>query len=294
MKISTSLEHAITLLDATPETSAAMMKQAGFDGVDLSMCHDQEEPEKLLRPEWAEAIRRQSRAAQGEGLEILQCHLPYYGGHLPLPGAGAYQDYEDFMLPGLVRGLELCGEIGCPVAVMHPFFDVASRENSLEGNLRLIERLLPHLKKNGVRLALENVYGHDGRHYIETLVSRPEGILEILNRGDGDWVGACIDTGHANIFRIDIGQMARSYGKRLIALHVNGNAGHDEHVVPYTMSGWCEHMDYRDFSAALREIGFSGSYNLEINPGRMPPGAVQAYLNYAAAMARGLAEMAEY
>ena len=140
------------------------------------------------------------------------------------------------------------------------------------------------------QLALENVYG---TAYSDTHTSRAEDILPIIEAAGSELVGACIDTGHANIFGLDIAQMARVYGKKLFALHVNGNAGKDEHVIPYTMSGWCEKMDYYAFSAALKEIGFTGYYNLEIACGDLPEGVAQPFLNYAAAVARALADLAE-
>lgn len=85
-------------------------------------------------------------------------------------------------------------------------------------------------------------------------------------------------------------ESARMYGARLFALHVNGNAGDDEHAIPYTL-GWCENMDFYDFSAALKEIGYKGYYNLEINPGNLPASTAQPYLNLAGSVARPLADL---
>ena len=155
---------------------------------------------------------------------------------------------------------------------------------------RGVMKLMPALQRHNVKLALENVYG---TAYSDTHTSRAEDILPIIEAAGSEFVGACIDTGHANIFGLDIAQMARVYGKKLFALHVNGNAGKDEHVIPYTMSGWCEKMDYYAFSAALKEIGFTGYYNLEIACGDLPEGVAQPFLNYAAAVARALADLAE-
>jgi len=292
MKISTSLEHAIGQAGVSARESARMMKRAGFDGVDLDMCKHQMEPEKLLLPAWREDILHQAEALKAEGLEIAQCHLPFYPGHIPLPGAGRYEDFEDFMLPEYMRALEVCREIGCHTAVMHPFFILGEAQATWDGNVRMIEKLMPYLKEWKVRLALENVYGFDG-NYADSHMSRGEDIMQVLRRTEAEWVGACIDTGHANIFRLPIGDMARLFGKRLFALHVNGNAGKDEHAIPYSMSDWCECMDFHDFSAALKEIGYNGFYNLEIASGPIPRQAAQPFLDYAAAVARGLADEAE-
>ena len=291
MKISTSLDHAMRIAGVSCRESAAMMKKAGFDGVDLGMCHDQTSPEKIQRPEWMDVLRDQAAALKAEGLEIAQCHMPFYPGSFVQahPCGDSYQAFEDFMLPGALRALEACGEIGCHLAVMHPFFDESSPRLTCEGNIRLIEKMMPLMEKYDVRLALENVYGIN---YANVHASRPEDIMAIILRADSPLVGACIDTGHANIFRIDVGNMARTYGRHLFALHVNGNAGGDAHVIPYSMAGWCEHIDFHDFSAALREIGFEGYYNLEIVSGKLPASTAQPFLNYAASVARALADLA--
>ena len=291
MKISTSLSHAMDIAGVTVRQSARMMKQAGFDGVDFSLCEEHDRLHRMLEPEWMARVVSEASDLRAEGLEVAQCHMPYYPGHVPPPGDGSAEAFEEFMLPAYIRAIEACGEIGCPVAVLHPFFDAKSAQITRDGNLSTIEKLMPSLKKHGVKLALENVYGHDG-NYVDGHVSRPEGILAILNETDPEWVGACIDTGHANIFKENIGRMARMYGSRLFALHVNGNAGHDEHAIPYTL-GWCEGMDYHDFSAALKEIGYNGWYNLEIVPGRLPACVAQPYLNFAGSVARALADLAE-
>lgn len=293
MKISTSLGHAMKVEGVSARESARMMKLAGFDAVDMNLTHDMMDNAKIMTPEWAQKVYDEAEALKAEGLEIGQCHLPYYPGHLPLPGDGSVQTFVDLVAESWAHAIEVAGQVGCPVAVMHPFFDMnADAEVTYEGNVRLIEKLMPAMKKWNVKLALENCYGHNG-DYVDGHAARPEDILEILSRCDEEYVGACIDTGHANIFKINIGNMARMYGKRLIALHVNGNAGGDSHCIPYSISGWTEQMDYHDFSAALKEIGYQGTYNLEVDIGNMPKGCGQAYLNFAAAVARGLSDLAE-
>ena len=290
MKISTSLEHAVKIDGVTYYESARMMKRAGFNGVDFSFCRDQDSPEKQLSAQWLEDVRLRAAALKSEGLEIAQSHLPYVSSHIDLAGGKGYNNFEAFVLPGLLRSLEACGEIGCHLAVMHPYFNPEDRQAAYEGNLRLIEKLMPSLEKYDVKLALENIWGMG---YADVGVSRGEDILAIIEAVDNERVGACIDTGHANIFRLDIAAMARLYGSKLYALHINGNAGQDEHVIPYSMSGWCERMDFYAFSAALKEIGFKGYYNLEIACGNLPKGVAQPFLNYAAAVAQALAAYAE-
>lgn len=287
MKISTSLEHAIRIAGVSPAESAAMLRRAGFEGVDISMAFDMLDDEKLFSPAWRERILGRADAAKAEGLEIAQCHLPYYPNHIPQPGAGTYADYEAAMLPRYARALEIAGEIGCHVAVMHPYSNPADAADTLNGNLRVIEKLMPLLEKYDVKLALENIWANA---YAWAHASRAEEIIPMIDAFPGGQVGACIDTGHANIFKLDICEMARMYDHRLIALHINGNAGKDEHIIPYSMSGWCELIDFHGFSRVLGEIGYPGFYNLEISTGALPPQTAQAYLSFAGSVARALAD----
>ncbi len=289
MKTATAIDHAMRLDGVDAYESARMMKEAGFDGVDLAMCHEQLRPDFMVTEEWAKPLYEQYDAIKAAGLTVPQCHLPYYPGHLPLPGDGSYEAFEEFSLGGLIHGIEIAGKIGCPVAVIHPFLDVNNDQATFEGNLRLINALLPHLKKNSVKLALENVYAHDGRNYYPSVTARAEDIMKILEQADSDYAGACIDTGHANIFRLNIGKMVRIYGKRLFALHVNSNAGEDEHLIPYSIPAWCERVNYDDFLTALKEVGYEGYLNLEIGTGKMPKGCGKHFLGMAGLVARAMA-----
>jgi len=289
MKISTSLEHAIRIDGATPAESAEMLKKAGFQGVDISMTFDMMDTEKVFSPAWRAQILGRAAAAKAAGLEIAQCHLPYYPNHIPFPDEGRYEDFEAFMLPRYELSIAICAEIGCPVGVTHPYSDVNSAAATREGNLRLLEKLVPLLEKYNVRLALENVWSKD---YAWSHMSSADEIISVINECGSPLVGACIDTGHANIFRLDISAMARTLGDKLFALHVNGNAGKDEHVIPYAMSGWCELIDFNAFAKTLGGIGYNGFFNLELATGALPRSTAQPYLNFAGAVARCLADTA--
>lgn len=288
MKISTSLELG-TAKGLSPEESARMMREAGFDGIDLGLCGMQHDPASYGNEAWTEKTVREIRAAKAEGLALAQCHLPYYPGHLQVPGTGDYADFEAFMLPMYRRAIAVCGEHGCPVAVMHPYFHIQSASGTVEGNRRMIEKLMPDLRRTGVKLALENVYGYVTA-YTSVHLTTAEDIQAILNVTDPAYVGACIDTGHANIFGVDICGMARKLGSRLTALHANDNHGGDEHILP----GACNTpLDFTAFSQALREIGYKGYYNLEIGCGKVPPTLMAGFYRYAAATARAFAGLAE-
>ncbi len=291
MKISTSLRHGMNIAGVNAAESARMMKKAGFDGVDFSLTDQQMEPEKYRSAEWHNRHIGMTEALNSEGLEVAQTHLPYYYAHIPHPGSGTYAEYEAFMLESYLRALELTAEIGCHLTVMHPYYVAEDKERTRDGNRRLIEKLMPLLEKYDIRLALENIWAWG---YKDANASYPEDLYAMMEAVNDPHIGLCIDTGHANLFRIDICAMARMYGKKLYALHINGNGGtQDEHILPYTMGGFYERLDYQGFSAALKEIGFKGYYNLEIATGSMPACLAQAYYDFAAAIAKALGTLSE-
>ena len=291
MKISTSLHHGMRIAKVDAAQSARMMIRAGFQGVDFGLTDSQMEPENYLSAEWHNRHIAMAEALKSEGLEVAQTHLPYYYAHIPHPGAGTFEEYEAFMLPSYLRALDVTAEIGCRLAVMHPYYVVEDAARTRDGNLRLIEKLMPSLEKYDIRLALENIWAWG---YKDAHASYPEDLLAMAEGAGSERVGLCIDTGHANLFRIDVAAMARLYGKKLFALHVNGNCGgQDEHIVPYTMAPYYERIDYQGFSAALKEIGYQGYYNLELATGDMPAALAQPYYTFAASVARALADMAE-
>lgn len=291
MKISTSINHGMSIGNASASESAVMMRVAGFQGADLGLTEFQMEPNKLLSTEWKQHILERVNALHAEQIDIAQTHLPFYLADVKHPGDGSLSDYMAFMMPSYLRSLETTAEVGCKIAVMHPYYVVESAEKTKYGNMKIIEGMLPTLEKYNLKLALENIWAQG---YQDTHMSYPEDMIQVIEDINDSHIGLCIDTGHANLFSIHIGNMARMFGKHLYALHVNGNSGKaDSHTVPYSMSDWCENIDYLDFSAALKEIGYHGWYNLEIASGQLPPCVAQPFYNYAAAVGKALADLVD-
>ena len=111
LKISTSMDYGANVGLTYPQT-AEIMKQAGFQGIDLALCHGQDDPKNLLTDEWHREAVFMADCAKKAGLELAQCHLPYYPGHLELPGDGTPAYFESYMLPAYEQALKVCGEVG--------------------------------------------------------------------------------------------------------------------------------------------------------------------------------------
>jgi sugar phosphate isomerase/epimerase len=105
-----------------------------------------------------------------------------------------------------------------------------------------------------------------------------------------DNVAICLDTGHANLAKVDNPTFIRAAGRHLRALHIADNLGqHDDHMLPYGRGtvNWAEVMK------ALQETGYDGLFNFEV-PGenRCPAPIRLAKLDYARSLAEAMIRMA--
>ena len=237
------------------------IKEAGFDGVDLSFA-DYLRRDEILSEEYTREIEKIGKAAREASLDICQTHLTYYPGHIPPIGDGSYEAFEDFILPLLHKEIELTAMLGCSVAAIHLYFE-ADREQSRAGNLRLIEKLLPTLERCGVVLAIENIYGPD---YSDAHLSTVRDLLYYVNEFASPYVGICLDTGHAVIRGQDPVAMLAEARESLCGLHIHSTVPNiDLHSIPYCIS--CgETVDWEKFYSVLRDSSYNGSFNLEVRP----------------------------
>lgn len=262
--------------------AAVIMKNAGFDCVDCYIPLGAEEEQFL---NMYDDLKK-------AGLTVGQTHLPYLGNGSPLYEWNNYQSYEDCILEPTINAIKITRKMDCDVAAIHPYYG-DDPEDTWNGNVTLITKLLPVLKENNVRLALENVYGHDGENYFDSFVAYPEQLMKYVEHFNSDYVGVCLDTGHANIFKIDVIEAVKLCGKKLFALHTNANAGEDQHAIPMSIPTWLDKVDYVKFAEALAKSGYVGNMNFEVESSTTPPVAGKAYVEGAGAVARYLADVYE-
>ncbi len=285
MKISTSLEHAISIDKVSARESAKIMKKVGFEGIDLALCHDMDDPQKVLTPGWETKVFTDADAARAEGLEIAQCHLPYHCVQ------DTVEEYAEVWTEAMLHSLKIARDAGAKIAVIHPVTSIGDPEGTHKGNVEFFKVFAPYLEKYDMQLAIENVFVRRNARNMESYVGSASELMAIINEVGCDRIGACFDTGHGNIYRHKPGAMAREFGKKLFALHVNSNCSTiDEHLIPGIILPWCEKMRYDDFFVALREIEFKGFFNLEISSTVLPKGCAEPYLQIAAAVARQMAD----
>lgn len=253
----------ITVKDCNTKYYAAL-KEMGYYGLDFSFGGFQKRDEMLI-PEYDNTVFAKKQAMDEAGLALAQVHLSYRNsGCLPADG-GNYEDYEAYLLPLFQKQLRLTQELGCHVAVFHPYYELPREENTRRGNMILFEKLMPLLEECQITLALENVYGPGCSHAHH---STAEELLYYTERFDSPHLGICLDTGHAILRGQNPVEMLQKVAHRLSALHLHTVLpGLDLHTIPYFTAN-AEKIDWKSFITELKKTPYTGPFNMEL---KVPP-----------------------
>lgn len=222
---------------------------AGFSCTELSLAHVDQLLERDGTPE---QIGRSIRSyIQDRNFRIPQGHLSYQKG-LCSPMA----------IDNLKKELDLFLGVGIQNAVIH--FNGGSDLSAEERHSRRLESLsilAEYVKGAPIKLCLENLGSVSETHTIERL----RGIMDAIG---SDRLGICLDTGHLHLVngRGQAQQTQSAFihgaGKDLCAMHITNNSGGgDDHLMPFSSRYG---IDWKEVITALREIGYSGLFNLEI------------------------------
>jgi len=102
----------------------------------------------------------------------------------------------------------------------------------------------------GVRVALENLEEPD-----------PELMIDLVDRVDHEYLGLCLDTGHANIFSdLKFSQWVERMGRRLMHIHIHDNNGDVDSHLPIGAGN----IDFKDLFDAVRRIVPQAAVSLEV------------------------------
>ncbi len=140
------------------------------------------------------------------GVKFVSMHAPCGGWTYDLSIPVAEQ--RPGILKAHIRGIEIASEFGCKTYTVHPgaYYNKAFhypleilRRNSME----MLENLLPYAEKNGVVIAVENSF--------EPPNSPHEVVGLIKPFASSPFIGACYDTGHANVMAATPGKQMDKY-----------------------------------------------------------------------------------
>lgn len=204
--------------------------------------------------DWLEEI---ARCASDFGITFSQAHAPFYNF---CDDAFARRDEMDRMIR---RAIQCAAKLGIPWIVIHAGTDFAAadwQKRSLEKNLRYFRPLLDLAAREGVGLAIENLWDLNIAP-LRRYTAQPEEVLELVDRLDSPMAGICCDVEHAVIMGQDPAAMLRLFGGRLKATHISDVIDTAaDHLLPFTgKTQWPPIME------ALRETGYAGDFTYEIH-----------------------------
>ncbi|MBO2515901.1 MAG: hypothetical protein CW338_01305 [Clostridiales bacterium] len=249
------------------ERGYALIREAGFDGIDWSLDHAIS-PSKIRSldhkgnclferslDELLEYYAPSLKAIRENGLSICLAHsfFPSY--------VEDHEELIDWSVQMHMRGLEFCEAAGVPYFVIH---GISADEGSKERlNMRLYGPLAEFLRDKKTVVCLENLFVNVDGHIYEGPCGDPsEGAdyIDRLNKLAGRKAFAfCLDTGHLNLYGKDAARFVETLGNRIGALHIHDNPGTgDWHMAPLTGS-----FPWKDWANAMRAAGYSGDLSFE-------------------------------
>ena len=247
------------------------VKAAGFDVVDLNLCQICGHKTTLHLDSWQKDAEEIARTAHDLGLSLPQCHLPFKSVKVK------WQEPEDYkyFIEMFYRAIDVAAVIGFPWAVIHPdrYFNIPESENwdldtFIAKNHEEYDPLVEYALNKGVGIAFENM--NRGRF------SQAEELVAYIDSYHDDRVGACWDTGHANMHYKggDQWDPLHVVGHRLHATHIHDNRAKDDlHLLPYDGT-----INWPRVVAALRDIQYTGDFVSEAGSNFWTPNDMKDYV----------------
>jgi len=138
-------------------------------------------------------------------------------------------------LEAMMRSLDYCAELGCPIMVLHANssegLKYLTRKAMKQSTTDSVKTLAEYARDLNVKIALENLHEHGVNRFGSTVSD----LKLIIKNAGSDSCGICLDTGHANMIHregfspeMEIGRA----GKDLISLHLHDNDGLEDRHWP--------------------------------------------------------------
>jgi len=184
-------------------------------------------------------------------------------------------------LESMRRWVDLFSALGVRAGVLHPGGGSLAakgwdKKRIFTRRVEAVRQIAEYARGGPTLICLENLP--------DTGIERAEDLLKIAYATGMDNVAICLDTGHANISKVDPALFIRKAGPRLKALHIADNLGtNDDHMLPHGRGT----VKWPEVMKALHETGYKGLFNFEV-PGenRCPVPVLLAKLDYALKLAK--------
>lgn len=263
--------------------------EAGFDAIDYSMFAMKDNETCILNTsEYKNYVLELKKLAESYGKSFNQAHAPFPSYKID------DEQYNKDIFPKIQRSIEIAGILGIKNIVIHPTdFRVKSKEN-LQKNLDYYNRFAPTAKEYGVKIACENMFGHDRRRDVimANICSTGDEFKAMMDMLDPDVFTACVDIGHAGLVGTTASELIRELGHDYVGcLHVHDNDYlRDRHMPPFMFS-----LDWEEITKALADIDYKGDFTFEsdILFAKLPEAVMTSAYKFLHDIGRSLIEMIE-
>lgn len=270
------------------ETAVQMFAQAGFDAIDYSMFSmtDDSCPLNSVDPEKFGLLLR--KTAEDAGISFNQAHAPF-----PCwKGGEENAAYNEKMPERIKQAIRIAGVLGAKSIVVHPISYSSCAEEQKAFNFEFFRKIEPVALEYGIKIALENMWGYDGRrgYIVPNVCSFGRDLCEYYDElNNPKAYTVCLDLGHSGLVGEEPDEAIRVLGaERLGALHVHDNNYRaDNHTIPY---GYDMKMNWDAITRALGEIGYKGDFTFEADNflHRFDDDTIQCAVDFMATLGRRL------
>ena len=226
--------------------------EAGFEFLDYSFDVDFQRGTGVFDKNSKNSVEMILKEAEKYKMRFVQAHSPM--------GSPITKDenYEEF-ISGTKKCIEVCSKLGIKNLVVHSGYEKGlSKEETFERNKEFYLDILKDAEKYDVNILTENFNKIcvDGYYWIDNVYDMKE-LIEYI---DHPLLGACFDTGHANLQKESQKEQIEALEKHLKAIHVHDNMGDgDTHNAL-----WYGTLDIDSLMEGLLSIGYDGYFTFEL------------------------------
>ena len=158
MKISTQTDVIFPAFGI--DEGMKIFRDAGFDALDFSMFYMNSSRESELglmsEDELVGTLRQTSE----------KYSLPFNQAHAPFPSYRfGNEEYNNFVYEKLKLSIRVAGKIGAEQIIVHPTA-CPDGVDQKQFNIDFYNSLKPLCEEFGIKIALENMFGHDDRRHV--------------------------------------------------------------------------------------------------------------------------------
>ena len=236
------------------ERAIELIKEAGFDAVDLSYYYARD-IEEITGDGYLEHVKKMRAYLDKYGIVANQAHAPFKFKY------GMQMDESEPDYRSIVRSIASAGMIGAKNIIVHSI--IVPEGVSIEDyNVEYYSSLIPYCEKYGICVAVENLFAPASEPNTYTgRFGSPEELNRVVERINSPYIVACVDVGHASLTGYKPEEFIRGMNPDILAaLHIQDtDYQSDRHMLPYTRT-----FDWTAIMTALKEKGYKGDITLEI------------------------------